>query len=151
VDDGLHFAIDGGIVTPRWVGLVILAVLVAHAMLAKLPFGLLPEMLWACHVATTILALGVLLPKKELILFGFSFHLGAGMWGYLFDLVAMRTTTWTSFLVHVLPLAVGFAEVRRAGLPRWAPWVSFGFLISMMIFAYNFTPPVLNVNLAHRA
>ena len=151
MDDWFDIAIDRWIVTPRWVGLVILAVVVAHAMVAKLPFGLLPEMLWACHVATTILAFGVLLQKKELVLFGFSFHLGAGMWGYLFDLVAMRTTTWTSFLVHFVPLAVGFVEVRRSGLPRWAPWVSFGFLISMMAFAYHFTPPVLNVNLAHRA
>jgi hypothetical protein len=151
VDDGLHFAPDGGFVTPRWVGLVMFAVLVAHALVAKLPFGLLPEMLWACHVATAILGMGVLLQKKELVLFGFSFHLGAGMWGYLFDLVAMHTTTWTSVLVHMLPLAVGFAEVRRSGLPRWAPWVSFGYLISMMVVAYYFTPSVLNINLAHRA
>lgn len=136
---------------PRAVSVLIFAVLVAHAVVAKLPFGLLPEMLWACHVATAILALGVLLQKKELVLFGFSFHLGAGMWGYLFDLVAMRTTTWTSFLVHLLPLTVGVIEVRRSGLPRWAPWVSFGFLISMMTLAYHFTPPSLNVNLAHRA
>jgi hypothetical protein len=133
------------------VGLLIFAVLVAHAMVAKMPFGLLPEMLWACHVATAILAVGVLLRKREFVIFGFSFHLGAGMWGYLFDLVAMRTTTWTSFLVHLAPLAVGFAEVRRSGLPRWAPWVSFGFLISMMAITYHFTPPNLNVNLAHRA
>lgn len=151
MDDGFHVAFDGGIVTPRWVAFVIFAVLVAHAMLTKLPYGLLPEMLWACHVATTLLAVGILLRKKELILFGFSFHLGAGMWGYLFDLVAMRTTTWTSFLVHLLPLTIGYVEVRRYGLPRWAPWVSFGFLISMMTFAYHFTPPALNVNLAHRA
>lgn len=137
--------------TPRWVSGVIFAVLIAHALVAKMPFGLLPEMLWACHVATTILACGVLFQKQELILFGFSFHLGAGMWGYLFDLVAMRTTTWTSFLVHLLPLAIGFNEVRRTGLPRWAPWVSFAFLISMMTVAYFFTPPSLNVNLAHRA
>ncbi len=151
MDDGLRFAIDGWLVTPRWVGLVLLVVLFAHAFVAKLPFGLLPEMLWACHVATTILAIGILLQKKELVLFGFSFHLGAGMWGFLFDLVAMRTTTWTSVLVHILPLAVGYTEVRRSGVPRWAPWVSFGFLFSMMIVAYNFTPPVLNINLAHRA
>lgn len=151
MDDGIDFALDGGVVTPRWVGLVLFAVLVAHAVVAKMPFGVVVEMLWACHVATAIMAVGVMLQKRELVLFGFSFHLGAGMWGYLFDLVAMQTTTWTSVLVHVLPLAVGFAEVRRSGLPRWAPWVSFAFLISMMIVAYYFTPPVLNINLAHRA
>jgi len=151
VDDGVDFVRDGGLVTPRWVGILIFVVLMAHAVLTKLPFGLLPEMLFACHIATAILALGVLFQKKELVLFGFSFHLGAGVWGYLFDLVATRTTTWTSVLVHLAPLAVGFAEVRRSGLPRWAPWVSFGFLISTMIVAYHFTPPALNVNLAHRA
>lgn len=151
MDDGIGIAVDGGLVTPRWVSLIIFAILVAHAVIVKLPFGLLPEMLYACHVATAILALGVLFQKKELVVFGFSFHLGAGMWGYLFDLVAMRTTSWTSVLVHLTPLAVGYAEVRRSGLPRWAPWVSFAFLISMMVVAYHFTPPALNINLAHRA
>jgi hypothetical protein len=151
VDDGIDFARDGWLVTPRWVAFLIFAVLVAHAVLTKLPFGLLPEMLYACHVATAILAVGVLFQRKELVIFGFSFHLGAGIWGYFFDLVAMRTTTWTSVLVHLTPLAIGFAEVRRSGLPRWAPWISFGFLISMMVVAYHFTPPALNVNLAHRA
>jgi hypothetical protein len=130
---------------------VIFAVLVLHAVLTKLPLGLLPEMLYACHIATAILALGVLFQVKELVIFGFSFHLGAGMWGYFFDIVAMRTTTWTSVLVHTLPLYVGFSEVRRSGLPRWAPWVSFGYLILSMVIAYLFTPPALNINLAHRS
>lgn len=136
--------------TPRWVGIGLFAVLVAHAFFEKLPSNLLYEMLYACHVATAVLAVGVLLKKKEFVIFGFSFHLGAGSWGYLFDLCATRTTTWTSVLVHVAPLVVGFAEVRRSGLPRWAPWISFAFLASMVVFAYYFTPPALNVNLAHR-
>ena len=151
MDDGIDIAFDGGLVTPRWVSPFIFAILVAHAVIVKLPQGLLPEMLYACHIATAILALGVLFQKKELIVFGFSFHIGAGMWGYLFDLWATRTTTWTSVLVHLTPLAVGFAEVRRSGLPRWAPWVSFGFLIFTMVIAYYLTPPELNINLAHRA
>lgn len=151
MDDRLDRSAHGGAVIPRWVAFPIFAVLVAHALVAKMPFGLLPEMLWACHVATTILAIGILLQKKELLIFGFSFHLGAGMWGYLFDVVAMRTTTWTSVLVHVLPIALGYVEVRRSGLPKWAPWVSLGFLIVMMLFARQFTPPALNINLAHRA
>ena len=151
MDVGIDSAIDGGFVTPRWVGFLIFAVLVAHAVLTKLPFGLLPEMLYACHVATAILAVGVLFQIKELIIFGFSFHLGAGMWGYFFDLVATRTTTWTSVLVHATPLVIGFAEVRRSGLPRWAPRVSCVFLVLTMVVAYFFTPPALNINLAHKA
>ena len=151
MDDGVDFARDGGIMTPRWVGLVLFAVLIAHAVFAKLPYGLLFEMFWACHVATAIAALGVLLQKRELIVVGFSFHLGAGCWGYLIDLIATCTTTWTSVLVHVAPLSVGYVEVRRSGLPRWAPWASFAFLSTMVVFAYFFTPPDLNVNLAHRA
>ncbi len=136
--------------TPPWIGIALFVVLAAHAVFTKLPFDLLLEMLYACHVATGILAVGVLLRKTELIVFGFSFHLGAGVWGYLFDLCATRTTTWTSVLVHVAPLVVGYAEVRRSGLPRWAPWVSFAFLTSMVVLAYFFTPPALNVNLAHK-
>ncbi|MDI1482421.1 hypothetical protein [Polyangium sp. y55x31] len=136
--------------TPRWVGLLLFVVLVLHAVIEKMPHGLLPEMLYACHVATAVLAVGVLLRKPALVLFGFSFHIGAGLWGYLFDLCETRTTTWTSVLVHVSPLIVGALEVRRSGLPRWAPWASFVFLASMVVLAYYATPPTLNVNLAHR-
>ncbi len=150
MDDGIHPPHHGGPVTPRWVGLLLLGILVLHAVVAKMPFGLLPEMLYACHVATAVLAIGVLARKPALVLFAFSFHLGAGFWGYLFDLCDTRTTTWTSVLVHVAPLVVGYAEVRRSGLPRWAPWASFAFLASSVVLAYYMTPPTLNVNLAHR-
>src|SRR4029079_5755902 len=56
MDDGLRPAGHVGPVAPRWVGLCLLAVLVLHAVVAKMPFGLLPEMLYACHVATAVLA-----------------------------------------------------------------------------------------------
>lgn len=136
--------------TPRWVGLLLFVILVLHAVISKMPFGLLPEMLYACHVATAVLAVGVLFERPALVLFGFSFHLGAGVWGYLFDLCETGTTTWTSVLVHITPLVVGALEVRRSGLPRWAPWASFVFLAAMVVLAYHATPPTLNVNLAHR-
>jgi len=132
------------------VGLVMFAILILHAVVAKLPYGLLPEMLFACHIATAIVGVGLLFRKHNLVVFGFSFHIGAGFWGYLFDLFETRTTTWTSVLVHVLPIAVGYVEVRRAGLPRWAPWASFAFLTFSVVMAYFCTPPSLNVNLAHR-
>jgi hypothetical protein len=136
--------------TPRWVGLVLFTVLLLHAVIAKLPYGLLPEMFFACHVATFIVGIGCLLQRRSLVLFGFSFHIGAGLWGYIFDLIDTRTTTWTSVLVHLLPLAVGFYEVRRAPMPRWAPLASFVFLFSMVVLAYFVTPPALNINLAHK-
>jgi len=136
--------------TPRWVGVVLFVVLVLHAVIAKMPYGLLPEMFFACHIATAIVAIGALFQFRSLVLFGFSFHIGAGLWGYLFDLIATHTTTWTSVLVHLLPLAVGFYEVRRAEMPKWTPWASFAFLFSMVVLAYFVTPPSLNVNLAHK-
>jgi len=135
----------------RAVGVLLFVVLGLHGVVAKMPYGLLPEMFYACHVATGILAVGLLAGRRDLVLFGFSFHIGAGAWGYLFDLCETGTTTWTSVLVHVLPLIVGYREARRrGGLPRWAPLVSFAFLAAMVVFAYYATPPTLNVNLAHR-
>jgi hypothetical protein len=107
-------------------------------------------MLYACHVATTVMALGVLFRRSRLILFGFSFHLGAGFWGYLFDICEHHTTTWTSVLAHVLPLAVGLFEVRRTGMPKWAPRASCAFLAFSVVYAYFLTPSTMNVNLAHR-
>lgn len=135
---------------PRWVGLVLFLVLGLHAVIGKLPYGLLPEMLYACHVATAVMAIGVLLRKNALVTFGFSFHLGAGLWGYLFDMCASGATTWTSVLVHAVPLCVGYMEVRRTGMPRWAPPGSCAFLAFSVVYAYFLTPSTMNVNLAHR-
>lgn len=150
MDDGLRLSRDGWVMIPRPVGLYLLVVLGLHAVIAKLPYGTLPEMLYACHIATAIMAVGILLQRSELILFGFSFHLGAGFWGYCFDLFDTHTTTWTSVLAHLSPLLIGFVEVRRVGLPRWAPWASLSFLAFSVVLGYVATPNTMNVNLAHR-
>jgi hypothetical protein len=131
-------------------GGVLLAALALHALVTKLPHGQLPEMLYACHVATAVMAIGLLANRPALAGVGFLFHLSIGFWAYLLDLCAARTTTPTSVLVHVLPLVFGFRELRRTALPRWTPFAAFGLFAILLPVSYFATPPALNVNLSHR-
>jgi len=135
---------------PRWTGLVLLFALVLHALVVKMPAHLLPEMLFACHIASVVLALGILLRRRDLVAVGFWFHAGVGLWGCLLDAIAARTTTPTSVLVHVLPLALGYGELRHREVPRWIPLGAFGLLVGAIVLSYLATPPALNVNMAHR-
>jgi hypothetical protein len=137
---------------PRWTGLVLLGALVLHALLEKLPAGRLPEMLFDCHVASVLLAMGLLARRRELVAVGFMFHAGVGFWGWFIDLVATMHTSFTSVLVHLLPLGLGYAELRRTGgLPRFAPYGAFALFAVMLVVSYVATPPALNVNHAHHA
>lgn len=134
---------------PRWLGALLLAALAAHAA-AKAEAGLpLVEMLWACHLASAILAVGLLLRARRAVTLGFLFHLAIGMPAFLLDILHNRTTTPTSVLVHVLPLAFGWLVVRWSGLPwsmvpaAWALW------IAAQVVTYFAGDPALNVNLVH--
>ncbi|UQA59187.1 hypothetical protein [Polyangium aurulentum] len=135
---------------PRWTGLVLLFALVLHALVVKMPSGLLPEMLFACHIASVVLALGILLRRRDLVAVGFWFHAGVGLWGCLLDAIAAGTTTPTSVLVHVLPLVIGYGELKHREVPRWIPLGAFGLLVGAIVLSYLVTPPTLNVNMAHR-
>jgi hypothetical protein len=131
-------------------GCVLFAALVLHALVTKLPYGLLPEMLFTCHVATALMAIGLLANRPALTGIGFLFHLSVGLWAYLLDVCATRTTMPTSVLVHVLPLVFGLREARRKALPRWTPLAAFGLYAILLPLSYFGTPPALNVNIAHR-
>jgi hypothetical protein len=129
---------------PRWPGALLLAALAVHT-LAK-GHGQAWEMLWACHVASTVLALGVLTGRALPSAAGFLFHVGMGFPGWLLDVIATRTTSVTSVVVHLLPLAVGAVAAMRLGYPRRAyvfAWLLWVVLQPLSLLA----PPALDVNL----
>jgi len=131
----------------RWLGAIIVAALGWHA-LTKLP-DQLPEMIWVCHVASLMLAIGLLTGRQRLIAAGFLMHLAWGAPSYLLDAIATRATTVTSALVHLLPLVAGALAVAANGWPRGIvlpTWIFFSFWVPLCYLA---TPPALNVNLAH--
>lgn len=129
----------------------ILAVLALHAA-HKVSVGeSLQEMLWGCHVASLLIALGLLARRPALVATGFLFQLGIGLPAYLLDAFTSMSTPPTSALAHLVPTAVGALSVRRAGLPwrtiAWA-WL---FFLAVQGLAYLVTDPRLNVNVAFGA
>ena len=130
-----------------WLGALVIGALAWHAV-TKLPDHL-GEMLWVCHVASLVLAVGLIAGRQPLVAAGLLLHLAWGAPAYLLDAIATRSTTVTSALVHVLPIVTGMVAVRARGWPRGIAvraWIFFALWIPV---SYVATDPALNVNLAH--
>lgn len=132
---------------PLW-ALVVLAAFALHAA-HKLEHGLLGEMLWACHVASLSIGLGILFHRTSLVAVGTLFHVAVGVPAYVLDVIVLRTTTFTSVLIHTLPPLAGLAVLRRDGpWPRWTPVAAASLYLALIPLSRWLTEPALNVNLA---
>jgi len=134
---------------PRWSGLLVLIAVGLHALTRD--EGRLQDMLWACHVATTLMGLGLLAGAPRVVAIALLFHVAIGCPAYVLDLIVSRTTTPTSVLVHVVPLAFGGYSVRRSGLPPRATLIAWIGWLALQPVSYVLTDPALNINLAHAA
>lgn len=132
---------------PRWLGVIALVAVGLHALTRD--EGKLADMLWACHVATTAMGLGFLAGARRIVAVAFLFHVAIGCPAYLLDLIVSGTTTPTSVLVHVVPLALGGYSVRRSGLPPRSTLIAWIGWIVLQLSSYLLTDPALNINLAH--
>ena len=133
--------------TGRWLGALVIGALVWHAV-TKLPDHL-AEMIWVCHIASLVLAIGLITGRQALVAAGLLMHLSWGAPAYLLDVMATRSTTVTSILVHVLPVVAGALAVAARGWPRGVvlpAWIFFSLWVPV---SYVATDPALNVNLAH--
>jgi len=133
----------------RWripLGVALVAVLVWHAL--QKPPELRAEMLWACHVANAILALGLFARSTPLVAGAFVYHAAVGLPSWLLDTIATRTTTFTSALAHLLPLVAGALTLRGVRWPRAAIGAAWASQIVLLVLSRALTPPALNVNLA---
>jgi hypothetical protein len=126
--------------------LAVLAVVALHTA-HKLNQGLLSEMLWACHVASLLTGIGLLLDSLRLVAIGTVFHLAVGLPAYMLD-VLVSGTTLTSALVHSVPPLAGLAFLRRTPLPRWTMASAAGLYLALIPVSRWLTDPALNVNLA---
>jgi DMSO reductase anchor subunit len=134
-------------VTLRAWGLGLLVILALHTRY-KLQLGIPLDMLWACHLATLLIALACLTRAYWLASIGLLFHLGMGIPAYLIDAIATWTTTWTSILAHLFPSVVGLLLVKRHGYAKHNFSRTFLFALLSQLLAYVATPPAQNVNLA---
>lgn len=128
-------------------GLVLLALLAWHTV-EKVQTGLLPEMFWACHIATGIAALGWLAGRPALAVFGGLFHLVCGLPAWLLE-TAYHGTTLSSTALHLVTPGLGLWAARRHGVPAWAPLAGVGLWLTSQLIGRALSPE-LNVNLAWR-
>jgi hypothetical protein len=126
-----------------------LGALVAVALMLHVPELIDPqELLYTCHVATMLVAMGLLAGLHRLVATGFLFHLAVGLPSWLLDAVA-RGTTWTSTLAHLVPLFAGAWAVRQDGLPRRTPIYAWSMFVACSVVSFFLTDPALNVNVVH--
>jgi hypothetical protein len=126
----------------------LLALLLAYGA-EKRRSGLWSEMLFGCHVATAVLAIGLLARAPSWIGAALVFHLGVGIPSWIVYAAARKTTRPLEVLAHVLPSIAALPAMIRSGIPSGVALVAWvGFLVLQLI-SYWTTPPALNVNLAH--
>ena len=105
------------------------------------------DALWMCHVASLLVALGLLVLRPELIAVGFLWQaLGTPLW--LLDLSQGGELLATSLGTHLGGLAAGLFGVRRLGVPRGTWWRALFGLAGLLLLSRLVTPPAANVNLA---
>lgn len=131
-------------------GIVLLGLLTWHA-LEKVHTGVLPEMLWACHVATALAILGSFAGRPGWVVVGGVFHLVVGLPGYVLDVLLHQVTTLSSAMLHVATPAAGLFAARRAGVPVGTGLAGAALFIVCTALARALTAPALNINLAFAA
>ncbi len=109
------------------------------------------ELLWLCHVASALMALGLLAGVHRLVAAGFLLHVGFGTVGWVLDVLATRETTPSSVLLHLLPLVIGAIELKRKGWPQDVVLPAWLFFTAWVLMSRWMTDPALNVNLSHAA
>lgn len=133
----------------RLVGaLALLGILSAYAI-EKRRSGKWGEMLFGCHVASALVAVGLVVESRWLVAGGAVFFAGVGIPAWIVRVVASRTTGWLEVAAHVVPMAAATPFVADVGVPRGAglaAWVAF---LALQALSRVTTDPTLNVNLAH--
>jgi len=134
---------------PKWLGVAALLALILHVLVEKIPQGITLELFWICHLATFLLVLGLFVGSPVLTAVGFLSHVAYGAPAFLLDVIFVKPNSWTSWITHIVsPVASGIA-VYHWGIPKKAPLQSWFFLIGSLLASYLFTPPAMNINMAH--
>jgi hypothetical protein len=131
----------------RVLGLALVGALALHA--ASKDVAHLQEMLWLCHVASALMALGLLAGWHRVVAACFLLHVGFGSLAWLIDALTTFETTPTSVLLHLLSLVAGALEVRRKGWPRGMVLPTWLFFSLWVLSCHWTTDPAFNVNMAH--
>jgi hypothetical protein len=106
------------------------------------------DLLWACHLGSLLVGVGLIVDSARMVGVGFLWLcLGDVLW--LLDLAGGGELIPSSLLTHVGGLAIGLIGVRRLGIPRGSAWQAVvSFLLLQQICRWT-TPEAANVNIAH--
>lgn len=122
----------------------------------------LGHMLWMCNIGNLMLAVGMFFEKRLLVRVAVIWAVpglvvwciyvvstwttlltGHFNWSQLFGVVA-------SSLAHLGGLSIGLVAIQRIGMDARAWVYAFGWYFIVQLLSRLFTPPSMNVNLAHR-
>lgn len=106
--------------------------------------------LWGCHVATLLLALGLATRRRQLVAIATLYHVAAGLPGWLTDWIIGGHTTVSSLISHVMTPALGLWVLGGLRLPRGTLAGAIGFHAALLPLSAWLTPAALNVNQAFR-
>lgn len=129
-----------------------LAILIALVLYAgyKQREHMLGDLLFGCHAAALVTALGLAANARRWVSLGLVFALGLGLPMWLILVASTGTTNVLSVILHLLPPWAALRYVRRQGLaPRAWLW-AWGLFLALLPISYFFSDPALNVNLVHR-
>lgn len=111
--------------------------------------GELSHVLWMCNAGNLLLAVGAFLAQPALIRVAVVWLI-PGVLIWLWYVVRLSGLLLTSTLAHVGGLAVGLLMLRRVGVERVTWLHALAWYLFMQAVCRLFTPPGLNVNIAHR-
>ncbi|HEX8615586.1 MAG TPA: hypothetical protein VF800_30245 [Telluria sp.] len=131
-------------------GGICLLLLLAILAVQKTQDGLAPELLWMCHVTSTMLALGLVADAAPLIVTGFLCQAAIALPAYVLHVAAGGHTSVASFLLHLSAPLLGAMAWRGKPMPAAVPWAVLAIYQLLITLSQAFTPESMNVNLAFR-
>src|ERR1041385_1718039 len=108
----------------------------------------LGHVLWMCNIGNLLLAMGLFLEKPVIVRLAAIWTI-PGLVIRILYVVLVWTVFLSSFLAHVGGLVVAMIALSRYGMDRTSWRWAFGWYLVVQLASRFFTPPELNVNLAH--
>jgi hypothetical protein len=132
----------------RVLALLAIAFYVLHA-LVHLARGEPYDLLWGCHLAVLLVAVGLLIPSASLNAIGLLWScFGLPIW--LIYTFTDGEFMPTAALTHLGAFFIGIYGMRLLGIPRGSAWTALAAYIGLWVLTRLLTPESANVNLAFR-
>ncbi len=106
------------------------------------------NMLWFCNVALLMIVYGFVFKSPNAMGIGFVWSVfGLPIWAY--ELITVGGILWSSFMTHFGSILLSGIGMLTMGAPKGLWWKAVAAFLPLHIISRLFTPPDLNINLAH--